>query len=63
MAKKRRKGPGRGRGKGPSPAKARQMLHDRQAQGHPLTDRQRRFFGAVASGAATRRKARKPSRA
>ena len=31
-------------------AKARQMLHDDSAQGHPLTPKQKRFFGWVASG-------------
>jgi len=30
--------------------KARQILHDKEVHGKPLTDRQRRFFGAVASG-------------
>lgn len=30
-------------------AKARKILHDKSVRGHPLTDRQRRFFGAVAS--------------
>lgn len=31
-------------------AKAREILHDKEVHGHPLTDKQRRFFGAVASG-------------
>ncbi len=35
---------------GPSPMKAAQMLHDGTAQGHPITDRQRRFFGARSHG-------------
>jgi len=30
--------------------KARQILHDDSAQGHPLTAKQQRFFGAVAGG-------------
>lgn len=34
---------------GPSPAKAREMLHDKSAHGHPLTDAQRRYFGWIAS--------------
>lgn len=34
----------------PTPEKARQILHDREVRGHPLTDRQRRFMGAIASG-------------
>ena len=33
----------------PSPTKARQILHDNSAQGHPLTAKQRGFFGAVAA--------------
>jgi len=37
-------------GKSLSPAKAREMLHDKTAHGHKLTDRQRKYFGAVASG-------------
>lgn len=32
----------------PSPAKAREILRDGTAQGHPLTGKQKRFFGAVA---------------
>lgn len=35
-----------------TPKKARQMLHDKQAQGQPLTEKQRGYFGAVAGGAA-----------
>lgn len=31
--------------------KAKQILHDKEVHGHPLTDKQRKFFGAVASGA------------
>lgn len=33
-------------------AKARQMLHEGTAHGHPLTESQRGYFGAVASGTA-----------
>lgn len=32
-----------------SPDKARQILHDGEVNGHPLTDKQRRMFGAAAS--------------
>ena len=31
--------------------KAREILHDKEVHGHPLTDKQRRFFGAIAGGA------------
>ena len=31
--------------------KARQILHDKEVHGQPLTDKQRRFFGAIAGGA------------
>ena len=31
--------------------KAREILHDKSVHGHPLTDKQRRFFGAIAGGA------------
>lgn len=31
---------------GPSPDKAREMLDDGTVHGKPITDRQRRFFGA-----------------
>lgn len=33
-----------------SSAKAREILRDGTAQGHPLTRKQKRFFGAVAGG-------------
>ena len=33
-----------------TPNKAREILHDNSAQGHPLTDKQRRFFGAKSKG-------------
>lgn len=35
---------------GLTPNKAREILHDGTAQGHPLTDRQRRYFGAMSKG-------------
>lgn len=31
-------------------SKAREILHDKSVHGHPLTDKQRRFFGWVAGG-------------
>lgn len=37
---------------GPSPAKAREILHDGAVGGKPLTPKQRRFMGAMASGKA-----------
>lgn len=33
-----------------SPAKAKEILHDGTAHGIPITDKQRRFFGAVSNG-------------
>lgn len=33
----------------PSPAKARTILHDQEVRGHPLTRKQKGFFGAVAA--------------
>jgi hypothetical protein len=30
-------------------SKAKEILHDKSVHGHPLTDKQRRFFGAIAS--------------
>ena len=44
-----------------SPEKARKILHDKSVRGHPLTDKQRRFFGARASGK-KRKKTRKRRR-
>lgn len=35
-----------------APRKARQILRDGEVNGKPLTDKQRRYFGAVASGSA-----------
>lgn len=32
----------------PSPTKAREILRDGTAQGHPLTSKQKGFFGALA---------------
>lgn len=34
-----------------SSSKAKEILHDKSVHGHPLTDKQRRFFGAIAGGA------------
>lgn len=31
-------------------SKAKEILHDKSVHGHPLTDKQRKFFGAIASG-------------
>jgi len=36
--------------------KAKKMLHDNSAQGHPLTKKQRGLFGVIASGKKPRRK-------
>lgn len=38
-------------GKKLTSTKARKILHDKTVHGQPLTDKQRRFFGAIASGA------------
>lgn len=38
-----------------SAEKARKILHDGTVHGHPLTPRQRRFMGAVASRSKRRR--------
>jgi hypothetical protein len=35
----------------PSPTKARQILHDKEVRGHPLTPKQQGFFGAIAAKA------------
>jgi hypothetical protein len=35
----------------PSPGKARQILHDQEIRGHPLTQKQKGFFGAIAAKA------------
>jgi len=32
-----------------TPAKAKEILHDKSVHGHPLTDKQRRFFGAMSN--------------
>ena len=39
--------------------KAREILHDKSVHGHPLTEKQRRFFGAIASGNKIRVKLKK----
>lgn len=41
--------------KGLSMAKAKKMLKDNSAQGHPLTDKQKRLFGAIAGGNARKK--------
>lgn len=46
----------RHKGKTLSKAKARKILHDGTVKGHPLTTKQRKFFGARASGEPVRRK-------
>ena len=38
------------RKRGPSKAKAREILHHGEVRGHPLTEAQRGFMGARASG-------------
>lgn len=38
------------KGKKLTKAKAKEMLHDKTAHGHPLTEKQRKYFGAIASG-------------
>ena len=39
-----------------SRSKARKILHDKKVRGHPLTSKQRRLFGAIASGSPLRKK-------
>lgn len=36
--------------------KAKKMLHDGEVRGHEITEKQRRFFGAIAGGAKPRAK-------
>lgn len=38
----------------PTPQKARKILRDKEIRGKRLTDRQRRFFGAIAGGQSRR---------
>lgn len=45
----KRKGRLKGR-RGPGAEKAKTMLRDNSAQGHPLTGKQKRFFGFIAGG-------------
>lgn len=52
MSKAKHSGKGR---KDLSRQKARTILHDKKVRGHALTDKQRRFFGAVASGYAQKK--------
>jgi hypothetical protein len=35
----------------PTPGKARQILHDQEVRGHPLTRKQQGYFGAIAAKA------------
>lgn len=42
-----------------TPKKARKILHDKEVHGHPLTEQQRKFFGAIASGQTPRQKSQK----
>jgi hypothetical protein len=37
-------------------AKAKKILEDKEVKGHPLTEKQRKFFGARASGQPVKRK-------
>lgn len=46
------------RGRPVSPQKAREILQHGEVRGHRLTPRQRRFFGAIASGQPLRRRRR-----
>ena len=39
------------KGGGLTAKKAREILHDKEVHGHPLTEKQRKFFGAIAGGA------------
>jgi hypothetical protein len=39
-------------GKKLTASKAKEILHDKSVHGHPLTDKQRKFFGTIAGGAA-----------
>ena len=45
-----------GRGKRVSREKAKQILRDDSAQGHPLTAKQKRYFGWIAGGAKHRKR-------
>lgn len=38
-------------GKKLTSSKAKKILHDKEVHGHPLTEQQRKFFGAIAGGA------------
>lgn len=39
-----------------SARKAKMMLRDNSAQGHPLTGKQKRYFGLIAGGGKPRKK-------
>ena len=41
---------------GLSKEKAKTILHDKEVRGHPLTEKQRKFFGARASGMPVKKK-------
>jgi len=40
-------------------AKAKKILKDRSVKGHPLTAKQKKFFGAIAGGAKPKRRVKK----
>ena len=37
-------------------AKAKKILEDKSVRGHPLTPKQKRFFGAIAGGSKPKKK-------
>ena len=43
-----------------TPEKAKQILRDGEVHGHPLTDQQKKFFGAIAGGQAPQQKSQAP---
>jgi hypothetical protein len=50
----------RGRGASVSPSKAKTILRDDEIRGHPLTEKQKGFFGARAGGAPEKPAPRNP---
>lgn len=48
--------------KGLKREKACQMLHEGRANKHDITDRQRRYFGAVCGGRSKKRRGRRTER-
>lgn len=50
MAEMKRKGRMRRKGGSLSSEKAKKILKDKTVRGHPITEKQRRFFGFVAGG-------------